>query len=110
MKHEGRCCDATCSLATTSPRGACACLKEIEFLKRMMMLAQRLLLISQSFPIADGYFWVCVHFLLPMVAPTTPAFKDVGDAILVTISLHGADAATCLVRATADSLDVKAAD
>ncbi len=74
------------------------------------MLAQRLLLISQSFPIADGYFWVCVHFLLPMVAPTTPAFKDVGDAILVTLSLHGADAATCLVRATADSLDVKAAD
>jgi len=31
-------------------------LKEIEFLKRMMMLAQRLLLISQSFPIADCYF------------------------------------------------------
>ena len=45
-----------------------------------------------------------------MVAPTTPAFKDTGDAILVTVPLHGADAATCIVRATADSLDIQAAD
>ena len=45
-----------------------------------------------------------------MVAPEEPAFKDTGDAILVTVPLCGSDAATCTVRATADSLDVKAAD
>jgi len=45
-----------------------------------------------------------------MVAPGEPAFKDVGDAILVTVPLLGSSAETCTVRASADSLEVKAAD